>query len=762
MPRKKTNKKPRPGGKNAFANSVLAIFTKQPYRAYNYKQVAAELGIQDKAGKDLINIILVELLEDGAITELKPGKYRISEEYAAQAPAIRKYITGKVDMKGTGKAYVINDEGGEDIYIAPNNTFHALNGDRVKVILFPKRQDHKTEGQIVEILERGKEQYVGVIDITKHFAFLVADNTNMPVDIFIPKEELNGAKSGQKVVVRITEWPEHSKNPFGKVVEVLGKPGDNDVEMKSILAGFDFPWVFPSAVEKEAAKIDRGITAAEIARRKDFREVFTITIDPPDAKDFDDALSLKCLPDGQFEVGVHIADVSFYVKEGGLIDREAFERATSVYLVDRTIPMLPEKLSNDLCSLRPNEDKLCYAAVFRLDSEAEILEQWFGRTIINSDRRFNYEEVQQIIETGEGDHAENVLILHKLASKLREDRFRKGSINFDSQEVKFVLDETGKPLSVYIKEQKESNRLIEDFMLLANRRVAEIIGKVKANQKAKTFVYRIHDAPSMEKLTTFAQFLGKLGYKLNIDNRKGLASSFNKLFQQIEGKGEQNMIETIAIRTMAKAVYSTQNIGHYGLGFKFYTHFTSPIRRYPDLMVHRLLDRYLEGGGNVGQEEYEKKCEHSSEMERKAAEAERESVKYKQAEYLLDKIGQEFPGLISGVSKWGIYVELVGSKCEGMVRLRDLADDYYFLDEENYQVIGQRFGHQYKLGDPVKVRVKRIDLSRKEMDFQIIGTNPVAEFSRPDTRNQRNTRNARNTRNNQGGRQSRKPGRGRR
>ncbi len=759
MPRNKSNKKPKPGGKNAFANSVLAIFTKQPYRAYNYKQVAAGLGIHDKAGKDLINIILVELLEDGAITELKPGKYRISEEYAAQAPALRKYITGKVDMKGTGKAYVINDEGGEDIYIAPNNTFHALNGDRVKVILFPKRQDHKTEGQIIEILERGKEQYVGVIDITKHFAFLVADNTNMPVDIFIPKEELNGAKSGQKVVVRITEWPEHSKNPFGKVVEVLGKPGDNDVEMKSILAGFDFPWVFPASVEKEAEKIDRGITAAEIARRKDFREVFTITIDPPDAKDFDDALSLRCLPDGQFEVGVHIADVSFYVKEGGLVDREAFERATSIYLVDRTIPMLPEKLSNDLCSLRPNEDKLCYAAVFRLDPEAEVLEQWFGRTIINSDRRFNYEEVQQIIETGEGEHAENVLILHKLATKLREDRFRKGSINFDSQEVKFVLDETGKPLSVYIKEQKESNRLIEDFMLLANRRVAEIIGKVKANQKAKTFVYRIHDAPSMEKLTTFAQFLGKLGYKLNIDNRKGLASSFNKLFQQIEGKGEQNMIETIAIRTMAKAVYSTQNIGHYGLGFKFYTHFTSPIRRYPDLMVHRLLDRYLNGGGNVGQEEYEKKCEHSSEKERKAAEAERESVKYKQAEYLLDKIGQEFPGLISGVSKWGIYVELVGSKCEGMVRLRDLADDYYFLDEENYQVIGQRFGHQYKLGDPVKVRVKRIDLSRKEMDFQIIGNNVAPEFFRPDTRNQRNTRNTRNT---QGGRKTRNTGRGRR
>jgi ribonuclease R len=725
MSKQKKNQKSRPRGKNAFADSVLAIFTKQPYRAYNYKQVAASLGLKDKASKDLVNIILVELIEDGAIQELKPGKYRISSSYVRETPQLKNYITGKVDMKGTGKAYITNDEGGEDIYIAPNNTSRALNGDRVKVLLFPKRKDHKIEGQIIEILERAKEQYVGIIDVSKHFAYLVADNINMPVDILIPKDAVKDAQTGQKVVVKITEWPEHSKNPIGTVVEVLGQPGDNDVEMKSILAEFDFPWVFPEKVEKEASKIERGITSQEVARRKDFRDVFTITIDPPDAKDFDDALSLRKLPNDNFEVGVHIADVSFYVKTGSLVDKEGFDRGTSVYLVDRTIPMLPEKLSNDLCSLKPHEDKLCYSAVFELGDGADIKQQWMGRTVINSDRRFNYEEVQEIIETGQGEFSEEIMVLHKLATKLREERFRKGSINFDSQEVKFELDEKGKPLSVYIKEQKESNRLIEDFMLLANQKVAELIGKVKESQKAKTFVYRIHDTPSAEKLATFAQFLSKLGYKLNIENRKGLASSFNNLFKQIEGKGEQNMIETIAIRTMAKAIYSTINIGHYGLGFRFYTHFTSPIRRYPDLMVHRLLDLYLHDGKSVIQEEYEKKCEHSSDMEKKAVEAERASVKYKQAEYLMDKIGEEFYGLISGVSKWGIYVELIGNKCEGMVRLRDLTDDYYFLDEENYQVTGQRHGYQYKLGDKVKIRVKKIDLSRKEMDFQIINERPA-------------------------------------
>jgi ribonuclease R len=717
---KKRKSKGRRGAKNLLRENILSIFRSDPVRLFNYKQISAKLTIKDKAGRDLVNTILSELLHQEAIEELKPGKYRLNAEWARKQKDFSNTVSGTVDMKNTGKAYVMPEGDGEDIFIAPNNTYHALHGDEVKVRLFPKRKDRKLEGQIVEIIRRAREQFVGIVEVSKKFAFLVPDSHNMPVDIFIPLENLGGARNGQKALARITDWPEHSKNPFGEITDVLGEPGEHNVEMQSILAEHDFPLGFPGKVEKEAGNIPSKIPGAEYKKRKDFRDVWTITVDPEDAKDFDDALSLRELDSGNLEVGVHIADVSHYVKTGTLIDEEAYKRGTSVYLVDRVIPMLPEKLSNHVCSLNASEDKLCFSAVFEMDKNASVLRQWFGRTVINSDRRFNYEEVQKIIEEQKGEYAREIGILHRLASRLRDERFRNGSINFASQEVKFRLDEDGKPLGVYIKEQKDSNRLIEDFMLLANRKVAEYIGKKKGKEKPKTFIYRVHDTPSPEKLNTFIEFLGKLGYSLNINSQESLARSFNKLFDQIAGKGEENMIEAIAIRTMAKAEYSTDNIGHYGLAFRHYTHFTSPIRRYPDLMVHRLLDHYLDSGSSVSKEVYEDKCVHCSLMERNAIEAERESVKYKQAEYLLDKIGQEFEGLISGVSKWGIYVEIIGNKCEGMIRIQDLQDDFYYLDEDNYQVIGSRYGQQFKLGDQVRIRVKKIDLSRKQMDFELI------------------------------------------
>jgi ribonuclease R len=504
------------------------------------------------------------------------------------------------------------------------------------------------------------------------------------------------------------------------VIAVLGTPGNNDVEMQGILASYDFPVAFPANVEREAEAIPEAIPEDEIKHRRDFREVWTCTIDPEDAKDFDDALSLKKLENGNWQVGVHIADVSYYVRPGTPIDAEAFDRGTSIYLVDRTIPMLPEKLSNKVCSLRPKEDKLTYSVVWEMDDHANMLNEWIGKTVINSSRRYAYEEVQAMIEGGEGDYKAELMTLNKLSTCLREERFKHGSIAFRSTEVKFKIDEQGHPIEAWIKEQKEANQLIEDFMLLANKRVAEHIGKVNGKDTPKTFVYRIHDEPNPAKLATFIEFAGKLGYPIKSTSQKGLSMALNKLFEQISGKAEENLIEQIAVRTMAKAEYSTQNIGHYGLAFKYYTHFTSPIRRYPDLMVHRLLERYMNGGNSVPMHEYEEKCEHSSDMERRAAEAERASIKYKQAEYMLDKIGKEFPGVISGVSKWGIYVEIDAFKCEGMVALRTLMGDNYTLDQENYRVIGQRRGKVYRLGDRVQIKVMRVDLARKQMDFELV------------------------------------------
>ena len=719
-----------------LATQILKVFANAPFTAFNHKQISSKVGAYDKAQRQLVQATIYEMAEAKILVEEGRGKYKINPKHINDDLMPKNYLVGTIDMKQTGKAYVIpNEEGREDVMIAPNYTRHALHGDTVKVLMFPQRKMHKPEGQVVEILQRAKTRFVGRVQKMEKFAFLVCDNRNMVVDIFIPLSDLAGAEDGEKAVVEMTDWPEQMNNPVGKVVKRLGKPGDNNVEMQSILAEYDFPLDFPSEAEKEAAAI-KAPTKKDIEGRRDFRKTTTFTIDPADAKDFDDAVSFKRLKNGNYEVGVHIADVSYYVKPGSAIDREAYERGTSVYLVDRTIPMLPEKLCNGVCSLRPNEDKLCFSAVFEMNDKAEVLGRWFGKTVINSDRRYNYEEAQEIIENGEKE-AENgkrkaesqpdeaVLELHKLATILREERYKEGAINFDTQEVKFQLDENAKPIGVYIKEQKEANWLIEEFMLLANRNVAEFIGKTahekgKKPQKAKTFVYRVHDEPNPEKLNTFVEFVTKLGFKMRIGSRKALADSYNRLFDQIAGRGEEYMIDTIAIRTMSKAYYSTENIGHYGLAFPFYTHFTSPIRRYPDLMVHRLLERYQGGGDSVNAEEYEEYCKHCSVMEKKAADAERTSVKYKQAEYLSDKLGQVFPANISGVSKWGIYAEIEGNKCEGMIPIGSLKGDYYMLDEDNYQVIGRRYGKCYKLGDPVLVRIRAVDMLKKQIDFDLV------------------------------------------
>ena len=703
--------------KKQLKQDTIGVFEQSPRQAFNYKQVAKALGDKGKKHKKYFTGLLYSLAKEGVLIEAYKGKFKLSPAHLEKQKQIGPFITGIVDMKQTGKAYVMTDELLEDVRISPNNTGYALHEDKVKVRLFPRRKGQKVEGEIIEVLHRSKTRFVGVIQQTGKYFFLLPDNKSMPTDIFISPDNLNGAIDGQKAIVDIIDWSPPSKNPFGKVVEVLGQPGENEVEMHAILAEYNLPARFDNAVEKEAEKIAAEISQKEIAKRMDYRGVTTFTIDPHDAKDFDDALSVRQLDENNWEVGVHIADVTHYVQPGTLLEEVAKERATSIYLVDRTIPMLPEKLSNMVCSLRPKEDKLCYSVIFSINEQTRIRGIKIGKSIINSNHRFNYEEVQEIIETGEGPFKKEIALLNGWAKTFRKRRMRSGAIDFDRQEVKFRLDEGGKPLEVIFKEQKDAHKLIEEFMLLANKAVAEKIGKVRGKQKPKTFVYRIHDIPNPEKLNTLATFVEKLGYRIKTDTRQNIATSFNKLLKATQGKGEENLIETLTIRTMAKAEYSTVNIGHYGLAFDHYTHFTSPIRRYPDMMVHRLLQTYAHDGASADKDYYESLCQHSSEMEKRAQEAERDSIKYKQVEYMSDKIGEEFEGLISGVSKWGIYVEIKDNKCEGMVRLRDMDDDYYYLDEDNFRVIGYNKRQEFKLGSPVRIRIKRADFLKKELDF---------------------------------------------
>ncbi|MCX2585576.1 ribonuclease R [Pedobacter sp. MR22-3] len=692
---------------------VSDVFEKNNNQLLNYKQVSAKLNLSDQESRETILEILKEGKGTGVFLEPEKGKFKLKE--------LQNFIIGTVDMTADGSAYIIpEDEFEKDIFVAPKKLKNALHGDTVKAYVFAKKSGRKNEGEVVEIIKRAKSDFTGVIKISDRFAFVIADDKKMMHDIFVPLADTLEAKNGQRVLVTLSDWPESAKNPIGMVKHVLGNQGENNTEMNAILAQYGFPLEFPPQVEKEANAIPEEIPAAEIAKRKDFRNILTFTIDPADAKDFDDAISYQKLPNGNHEIGVHIADVSHYVIQGTDLDKEAYSRATSVYLVDRVIPMLPERLSNGVCSLRPHEDKLCFAAVFELDEQANIQNEWYGRTVIHSDRRFSYEEAQEVIENKAGDHAEEILKLNELAYILRDRKFKNGAISFESTEVKFKLDESGKPIGVYVKERKDAHKLIEDYMLLANRKVAEYVAKKQKGEKKLTYVYRVHDSPNMETLNTFATFASRFGYKINTKSDKEIAKSLNHLMADVEGKKEQNILTSLAIRSMAKAIYSTKKTSHYGLAFEYYTHFTSPIRRYPDVMAHRLLQTYLDGGKSADAEFYEVACVHSSAMEKRAADAERASIKYKQAEYLEENIGTEYKGIISGVTEWGMYVEIEENKCEGMIRLRDISDDFYVLDEKNYCIVGQRKKKKYQLGDEVMIRVKKVDLAKRQIDFTLI------------------------------------------
>jgi ribonuclease R len=698
-------------GYNKLQGQITNLLDNNISKGYSTRQVIKQLKIRDTASKHLVSAILFQLKDDKKVQQLRNGSFKSLRE--------PEYVTGKVDFVNPRFGYVLSDELPEDVWISLDHMHYALDGDKVKVMVFPQhRKGRRPEGRVVEILERGRTEFVGRVEMNPNYAFVVPDNRKMHTDIFVKINDLKNARDNDKVIVEISEWPTTDRNPRGIVTDVLGQAGEHEAEIHSIVAEFGLPLRFPDKILEVAEKINGSIPKSEIEKRRDFRNITTITIDPEDAKDFDDALSLELLPNGNYEVGVHIADVSHYLKEDSQLDKEAYKRATSVYLVDRTIPMLPERLSNNLCSLNPNEDKLTFSAVFELDNNAHIRNEWFGRTIIHSDKRFSYEDAQEVIENVKGPFTKELTILNELALKLRVERFMRGSINFETTEVKFKLDDSGKPLGVIPKERKDAHKMIEDFMLLANKKVAEFINK-KGKGRKHTFVYRIHDFPDPERINAFSVFAKKFGHKMSTE-QDSLATSLNTLIEDIEGTPEQNVLQRLAIRSMAKAKYTTERSGHFGLAFAHYTHFTSPIRRYPDVMVHRLLDYYLKGGESVSPVKYEEKCKHSSEMEVKASDAERASIKYKQVEYIESVKDREFAGIVSGVTEYGVFVEMVENKCEGMVRVSTMSDDYYEFDEDNYRIIGKRNKKTITLGDDVIVKVTGTDIDRRTIDLAFL------------------------------------------
>jgi len=708
--------KPSKAGRKAASLrlEVDEYISRQGAATFNYKQVSTAIGHRSPASQRTIALHLAELAFDGLLIETAPGLYK--------APSRTVKAQGVFVRRSNGKNSVITDTDGEEIFVAERNSMHALNGDRVEVAIAARVKGREPEAEVTDIIEKKDQTFIGTLKVDKHYAYLLTDSKFLATDIYIPRTKLKGGRSGDKAIVRITHWPDDAKNPQGEVVDVLGVAGENNAEIHAILAEYGLPYKYPEAVEKAAAKIDAGITDSVVAAREDMRGVTTFTIDPRDAKDFDDALSIRRLPDGNIEVGVHIADVTHYVKPGSIIDREAEDRATSVYLVDRVVPMLPEHLSNGICSLRPDEDKLTFSVIFVMSDDGKVLDSHIARTVIRSDRRFTYEEAQDVIESGSGDYADEILLLDRLAKILRKERYANGSVEFDRTEVRFEIDEKGHPVSVFFKESKDANKLIEEFMLLANKTVAAAIGRPEGKRKPKAFVYRVHDTPDPDRLSDFAKLARTFGYKVRTEGAAAdINKSINRMLADVQGKGEENFLSTLAIRSMAKAIYTTTNIGHYGLGFDYYTHFTSPIRRYPDMMVHRLLARYLAGGRSAALDKLEEECKHSSAMEQLAASAERSSIKYKQVEYMADHLGEVYSGVISGVTEWGLYVELDDNKCEGLVPVRDLADDFYDFDEKNYSLVGRRHGHRYRLGDSVQVKVARCDIAKKQLDFVIAG-----------------------------------------